>query len=100
MGLPTPPTFILTVDSAIDYYMHEGKELSSYIVSEYRDAVKEIEKSSNKKFGSTEGPKPLILCVRAGAPLAFTSTVGMNDLPEFLDDHKHDPFGFRGAPER
>jgi hypothetical protein len=100
IGLSVPPTFIMTVDCALEYYDNGKDRVPKQIEEQYKDAISAIERVTSKKFGATSGSPPLILCVRAGAPLPFTTNIGMNDLPELSGGTKAQPFGFRNAPER
>jgi hypothetical protein len=99
LGLMVPPTIIISTESSISF--HESKKISSCIIREYKAALKDMEKTCHKRFGSMHDIPPLILCLRAGAPLPISSYVGMNNLPDYLVDNKRELFGFtRGFPER
>lgn len=72
MGLQVPKGFVITTE--VCKQILSGKLSESKFFSELKSAIRELEKKTGKKFGSSE--KPLILSVRSGAAV---SMAGMMD---------------------
>ncbi|EJO5347192.1 pyruvate, phosphate dikinase [Clostridium botulinum] len=82
LGIPVPTGFTVTTEACIKYYK-DGKKLTDEVVHEITNAMKEIEKKTNKKFGSEENP--LLVSVRSGARVSMPGmmdtilNLGLND---------------------
>jgi pyruvate,orthophosphate dikinase len=74
LGLPVPPGFTLTTEACAKYYEIGEKALHGLIRGEIREALKRLEKTTGKTFGS--GANPLLVSVRSGAA---ASMPGMMD---------------------
>ena len=64
IGLPVPSGFTVTTDACNKYY-EDGKELSSEVIDQIKEALAKLEAKSGKKFGDKENP--LLVSVRSGA---------------------------------
>ncbi|NFV12744.1 pyruvate, phosphate dikinase [Clostridium sporogenes] len=82
LGIPVPTGFTVTTEACIKYYK-DGKKLSDEIVQQITSAMEEVEKKTNKKFGSEENP--LLVSVRSGARVSMPGmmdtilNLGLND---------------------
>ncbi|ENK1242910.1 pyruvate, phosphate dikinase [Clostridium sporogenes] len=82
LGIPVPTGFTVTTEACIKYYK-DGKKLSDEIVQQITNAMEEVEKKTNKKFGSEENP--LLVSVRSGARVSMPGmmdtilNLGLND---------------------
>ncbi|BDB02791.1 pyruvate, phosphate dikinase [Clostridium botulinum] len=82
LGIPVPTGFTVTTEACIKYYK-DGKKLADEVVQQITDAMKEVEKETNKKFGSEENP--LLVSVRSGARVSMPGmmdtilNLGLND---------------------
>ncbi|NLA91161.1 MAG: pyruvate, phosphate dikinase, partial [Synergistaceae bacterium] len=80
-GLPVPGGFVITTHACLEFGKDE-KFLDS-IWSDVEAAVAELEKDSDKTFGS--GENPLLVSVRSGAPVSMPGmmdtvlNLGLND---------------------
>src|SRR5437763_3996182 len=72
-GLPVPPGFTITTDVCLEYY-EQGGEMPPGLVEQLRDAMRELERRTGKRFG--DPTNPLLVSVRSGAR---TSMPGMMD---------------------
>ncbi|MDD4816118.1 MAG: pyruvate, phosphate dikinase [Clostridia bacterium] len=81
LGLPVPSGFVISTDACLDFYEKNG--LDAKIENQIFEAINQIEKLSNKVFGSTENP--LIVSVRSGARVSMPGmmdsilNLGLND---------------------
>jgi len=73
IGLPVPPGFTITTEECISYYDNE-KILSESLKEDIKCAVRSIELSLGKNFGSSTNP--LLVSVRSGS---------MNSMPGMMD---------------
>ena len=64
IGLPVPPGFTITTE-VCTWFNEHGKTLPKEIDAQIDDAIKQIEKSLGKGFGSLANP--LLFAVRSGA---------------------------------
>ncbi|AVQ45595.1 pyruvate, phosphate dikinase [Clostridium botulinum] len=82
LGIPVPTGFTVTTEACIKYYK-DGKKLTDEVVQQITDAMEEVEKKTNKKFGSEENP--LLVSVRSGARVSMPGmmdtilNLGLND---------------------
>ncbi len=82
LGIPVPTGFTVTTEACIKYY-EDGKKLSDEIIQQITNAMEEVEKKTNKKFGSEENP--LLVSVRSGARVSMPGmmdtilNLGLND---------------------
>ncbi len=82
LGIPVPTGFTVTTEACIKYYK-DGKKLTDEVVHQITDAMEEVEKKTNKKFGSEENP--LLVSVRSGARVSMPGmmdtilNLGLND---------------------
>ncbi len=82
LAIPVPTGFTVTTEACIKYYK-DGKKLADEVVQQITDAMKEVEKETNKKFGSEENP--LLVSVRSGARVSMPGmmdtilNLGLND---------------------
>lgn len=67
-GLPVPPGFTVTTEACLRYLRKEEAFLDVLWV-DIQAALKRLEKSMGKTFGS--GSEPLLLSVRSGAPVSM-----------------------------
>lgn len=100
MKIPVPQGFVVTTETCIEYNtfqskskiceMVKGSPLPDFLQTEYKNAIHELERQSNRKFGGTPLGTPtqnfpLLLSVRAGSSIpvvGITETIlnlGMND---------------------
>ncbi|HBJ2612610.1 TPA: pyruvate, phosphate dikinase [Clostridium botulinum] len=82
LGIPVPTGFTVTTEACIKYYK-DGKKLTDEVVQQITNAMEEVEKKTNKKFGSEENP--LLVSVRSGARVSMPGmmdtilNLGLND---------------------
>ena len=82
LGLPIPQGFTVTTEACTEYY-NCGKKISSEIEKQIFDALAELEKVQEKKFGDTSDP--LLVSVRSGARASMPGmmdtilNLGLND---------------------
>ncbi len=82
LGLPVPFGFTVSTEACAVYH-EQNRSLPIEIVNQIKDAVKETEKSSGKKFGDRDNP--LLLSVRSGARVSMPGmmdtvlNLGLND---------------------
>ncbi|ACA45776.1 pyruvate, phosphate dikinase [Clostridium botulinum] len=82
LGIPVPTGFTVTTEACIKYYK-DGKKLTDEVVQQITDAMADVEKKTNKKFGSEENP--LLVSVRSGARVSMPGmmdtilNLGLND---------------------
>jgi pyruvate,orthophosphate dikinase len=82
LGLPIPAGF--TVKSELcKYYYDNETEIPSEFLSELYDAIRQLEETTGKNFGSTKNP--LLLSIRSGAKISMPGmmdtilNLGIND---------------------
>ena len=82
LGLPIPPGFTIATDICSQYYGN-GNKLTEDFEKQLFQAVKKLEKETEKFFGSTKNP--LLVSVRSGAKISMPGmmdtilNLGMND---------------------
>ena len=82
LGLPIPQGFTVTTEACNQYYADDEK-LSKDMEKQIFEALKEIEKIQDKKFGDIYDP--LLVSVRSGAPVSMPGmmdtilNLGLND---------------------
>ena len=83
LGLPIPQGFTVSTEACTEYY-NAGKKISKEIQDQIFEALKEIEKINNKKFGDNNDP--LLVSVRSGARASMPGmmdtilNLGLNDV--------------------
>ncbi|HIT90203.1 MAG TPA: pyruvate, phosphate dikinase [Candidatus Merdenecus merdavium] len=82
LGLPIPQGFTVTTEACTDYY-NSGKKITEEIQVQIFDAIAELEKIQDKKFG--DNADPLLVSVRSGARASMPGmmdtilNLGLND---------------------
>ena len=82
LGLPVPPGLTITTETCMEY-INNGNKMPEGVMDEVRDALKDIEAVTGKKFGSLENP--LLVSVRSGARVSMPGmmetilNLGLND---------------------
>lgn len=82
IGLPVPPGLTITTKTCMDYIDNENK-MPDDLMEEVKNALKDVEKQTNKKFGDKDNP--LLLSVRSGAQVSMPGmmetilNLGLND---------------------
>ncbi len=82
LDLPVPLGFIVSTEACNEFY-ESNQELSKYIQKEIFEQLVNLEKKTNKKFGS--GDNPLLLSIRSGSRVSMPGmmdtilNLGMND---------------------
>ena len=82
IGMPVPSGFTVTTEACNKYYK-DGKELSSEVIDQIKEALEKLEVKSGKKFGNLENP--LLVSVRSGARASMPGmmdtvlNLGLND---------------------
>ena len=82
IGLPVPPGFTVTTEACLTY-LKEGPEFLDGVLSQEREAMKQVEKLTGKVFGDTKNP--LLVSCRSGAKFSMPGmmdtvlNIGMND---------------------
>ena len=82
IGMPVPSGFTVTTEACNKYYK-DGKELSSEVIDQIKEALEKLEAKSGKKFGDLENP--LLVSVRSGARASMPGmmdtvlNLGLND---------------------
>ncbi len=82
LGIPVPQGFTVTTEACTKYY-EDDKKLSEEVINQIYKALEELERKSNKKFGSVENP--LLVSVRSGARVSMPGmmdtilNLGLND---------------------
>jgi pyruvate, orthophosphate dikinase len=82
LGLPVPPGFIISTE-VCDLFYKNKKKLPKQVLKSIQLELKNIEKRTNKKFGSLK--KPLLVSVRSGARVSMPGmmdtilNLGLND---------------------
>ena len=83
MGLPVPPAFVITVPSYHAFMQNGHSFLEGDLLDEIKDRIKELETTSQKRYGDPQNA--LLLSIRSGAPVSMPGmmdtvlNVGMND---------------------
>jgi pyruvate,orthophosphate dikinase len=81
-GLPVPAGFTITTATCLDYYA-AGRRLPDGLEEELREAMRELERRTAKRFGVAENP--LLVSVRSGARVSMPGmmdtilNLGLND---------------------
>ena len=68
IGLPVPPGFTITTETCARYYQ-AGQRLPVGLMNEVHKYVNQLEKETEKRFGSPENP--LLVSVRSGAAVSM-----------------------------
>ena len=82
LGLPVPPGFTITTEVCTAYYDND-KNYPAELESQVQDALNQVEKSMDAKFGDAENP--LLVSVRSGARVSMPGmmdtvlNLGLND---------------------
>ena len=82
LGIPVPQGFTVTTEACNKYY-EDDKKISQDIIEEIENKMSELEKITDKKFGSLENP--LLVSVRSGARVSMPGmmdtilNLGLND---------------------
>ncbi|ESQ80443.1 pyruvate, phosphate dikinase [Asticcacaulis sp. YBE204] len=82
LGLPVPAGFTITTEACVHYYKND-KSLPDDLVEQVATALKNLETSTGKGFGSVENP--LLVSVRSGARASMPGmmdtvlNLGLND---------------------
>ena len=82
IGLPVPPGFTISTDICTYYYTHNKKYPKDF-QKKVLDALRKVERLSQKKFGDHENP--LLVSVRSGARASMPGmmdtilNLGLND---------------------
>ncbi len=82
LGLPVPPGFTISTE-VCELFYKSNKKLNLKIIKEINKELKNIEKSSEKKFGDLKNP--LLVSVRSGARVSMPGmmdtilNLGLND---------------------
>ena len=82
IGLPVPPGLTITTKTCMDYIDNENK-MPDDLMEEVKNALKDVEKQTNKRFGDKDNP--LLLSVRSGAQISMPGmmetilNLGLND---------------------
>ncbi|UKI42061.1 MAG: hypothetical protein L6V95_03440 [Candidatus Melainabacteria bacterium] len=63
IGLPVPPGLTITTKTCMEY-IDNGNKMPDGLMEEVKNALKDVEKQTNKKFGDKDNP--LLLSVRSG----------------------------------
>ncbi|PIE54338.1 MAG: pyruvate, phosphate dikinase [Dethiosulfovibrio peptidovorans] len=66
--LPVPPGFTVSTQACLQF-LEKGSSFVESLWGDVRSAMKRLEKSTGKTFGS--GPEPLLVSVRSGAPVSM-----------------------------
>lgn len=82
IGLPVPPGLTITTKTCMEY-IDNGNKMPDGLMEEVKNALKDVEKQTNKKFGDKDNP--LLLSVRSGAQVSMPGmmetilNLGLND---------------------
>ena len=82
IGLPVPPGLTITTKTCMEY-IDNGNKMPDDLMEEVKNALKDVEKQTNKKFGDKDNP--LLLSVRSGAKISMPGmmetilNLGLND---------------------
>ncbi|MFD3157574.1 pyruvate, phosphate dikinase [Haloimpatiens sp. FM7330] len=82
LGIPVPEGFTVTTEACVKYYS-DGKKIGEEISREIVQALRVVEQTTEKKFGSKENP--LLVSVRSGARVSMPGmmdtilNLGLND---------------------
>lgn len=81
-GIPVPPGFTITTE-VCNYFYKKGGKLPDGFDIQFRQAIKKIERTTDKKFGDTQNP--LLFSIRSGAKFSMPGmmdtvlNLGLND---------------------
>ncbi len=82
IGLPVPPGLTITTKTCMEY-IDNGNKMPDGLMEEVKNALKDVEKQTNKRFGDKDNP--LLLSVRSGAQVSMPGmmetilNLGLND---------------------
>ena len=82
LNLPVPPGITITTETCMDYINH-GNKMPEGLMDEVREALKDVEAQTGKKFG--DKTNPLLVSVRSGARVSMPGmmetilNLGLND---------------------
>ncbi|MFW6070290.1 MAG: pyruvate, phosphate dikinase [bacterium] len=82
IGLPVPPGFVITTEACRAYTQYE-RQFPEGMWSQSREALKDVEARTEKRFG--HGENPLLVSVRSGAAVSMPGmmdtvlNLGLND---------------------
>ena len=82
IGLPVPPGLTITTSTCMEY-IDNGNKMPLGLMDEVKNALRNVEEQSNKKFGDKNNP--LLLSVRSGAQISMPGmmetilNLGLND---------------------
>ncbi|WP_125152551.1 pyruvate, phosphate dikinase [Clostridium rectalis] len=82
LGIPVPQGFTVSTEACTKYY-EDGKKLVEEVVDQIYNSLNELEKVTEKKFGSIDNP--LLVSVRSGARVSMPGmmdtilNLGLND---------------------
>ncbi|HRR56062.1 MAG TPA: pyruvate, phosphate dikinase [Acidobacteriota bacterium] len=82
IGLPVPPGYTVTTEACLKY-LKEGPGFLEEVMVEEREALKEVERKTGKKFGDPKNP--LLVSCRSGAKFSMPGmmdtvlNIGLND---------------------
>ncbi len=83
IGLPVPPGFTITTEACREFSRKGGEEIDPLLWQEILEHLAELEKKTEKEFGSSQSP--LLVSVRSGAPISMPGmmdtvlNLGLND---------------------
>jgi pyruvate,orthophosphate dikinase len=82
IGLPVPPGYTVTTEACLTY-LKQGPGFLEEVMAEEREAMKEVERKTEKKFGDPKNP--LLVSCRSGAKFSMPGmmdtvlNIGLND---------------------
>ncbi|MBQ7450413.1 pyruvate, phosphate dikinase, partial [bacterium] len=82
LNLPVPPGLTITTTTCMDY-INNGNRMPAGLMDEVKEALKDVENQTGKKFGDTTNP--LLVSVRSGARVSMPGmmetilNLGLND---------------------
>lgn len=82
-GIPVPPGFTITTE-VCNYFSTHGRKMPKEFSLQYEAAIKQLEKTTGKKFGDQKDP--LLVSVRSGAKFSMPGmmdtilNLGLNDV--------------------
>ena len=83
LGIPVPPGIIITTEACIEY-LRNNHTFPEGLMEQVNEAIKELERKTNKKFGDEDDP--LLVSVRSGARVSMPGmmdtilNLGLNDV--------------------
>ena len=82
LDLPVPPGLTITTETCMDY-INNGNRMPAGLMDEVKEALKDVEAKTGKKFG--DKTNPLLVSVRSGARVSMPGmmetilNLGLND---------------------